>query len=109
MGIQSTAKPYVIACRGYISDVIFVDVVDSTIQRRCFMSSPRRHFLKGLLAAGRLQGLIASPGVGRATGALLDQDNAKNINPDFDAKAYSFWSDFLSSDAEPIVGASGQR
>jgi hypothetical protein len=41
--------------------------------------------------------------------ALLDQDNAKNINPDLDAKAYSFWSDFLSSDAEPIVGANGQR
>jgi len=73
------------------------------------MSSPRRDFLKELLAAGTLPGLIASPGIGRAMGALLDQDNAKNINPDFDAKAYSFWSDFLSSDAEPIVGANGQR
>lgn len=73
------------------------------------MSSPRRDFLKELLAAGTLPGLIASPGVGRAMGALLDQDNAKNINPDLDANAYSFWSDFLSSDAEPIVGANGQR
>ena len=73
------------------------------------MFNLRRDFLQQLLAAGTLQGLIASPGFGRATGALLDQDSAKNINPDFDAKAYSFWSDFLSSDAEPIVGANGQR
>jgi hypothetical protein len=73
------------------------------------MSSPRRDFLKELLAAGTLPGLIASPGFGRSMDALLDQDNAKNINPDLDAKAYSFWSDFLSSDAEPIVGANGQR
>jgi hypothetical protein len=40
--------------------------------------------------------------------ALLDQDNAKSINPDIDTKAYSFWSDFLSSDAEPIAGVNGQ-
>ncbi|MGC9993993.1 MAG: hypothetical protein ABSE79_01630 [Terriglobia bacterium] len=73
------------------------------------MSSPRRDFLKELLAVGTLPGLIASPGFGRSMDALLDQDNAKNINPDLDAKAYSFWSDFLSSDAEPIVGANGQR
>lgn len=73
------------------------------------MSSPRRDFLKGLLAAGTLQGLIASPGVSPAMGVLLNQDSAKNINPDFDAKAYSFWSDFFSSDAEPIVGTNGQR
>jgi hypothetical protein len=73
------------------------------------MSSPRRNFLKELLAVGTLPGLIASPGVGQAMGALLDQDNVKNINPDVDAKAYGFWSDFLSFDAEPIVGASGQR
>jgi hypothetical protein len=47
---------------------------------------------------------MAAPGAGRAMGALLDQDNAKSLNPNIDAKAYSFWSDFLSSDAEPIVG-----
>jgi hypothetical protein len=73
------------------------------------MFNLRRDFLQQLLAAGTLQGLIASPGFGRATGALLDQDSAKDINPDFDAQAYSFWSDFFSSDAEPIVGANGQR
>ena len=73
------------------------------------MSNLRRNFFKQLLAAGTLQGLIASPGFGRATGALLDQDSAKDINPDIDAQAYSFWSDFLSSNAQPVVGANGQR
>ena len=69
------------------------------------MSSLRRDFLKELLAVGTLPGFMASPGVGRAIGALLDQDSAKSINPDVDLKEYSFWSDFLSSDAKPIVGA----
>src|ERR1035441_7382143 len=73
------------------------------------MSNLRRNFFKQLLAAGTLQGLIASPGFGRTTGALLDQDSAKDINPDIDAQAYSFWSDFLSSNAQPVVGANGQR
>jgi hypothetical protein len=89
--------------------IIPIDLVDTTSRPRCFMSNLRRHFLKELLAAGTLPGLIFSGGVGRAMGALLDQDNAKDINPDFDAKAYRFWSDFLSSDAKPIVGANGQR
>jgi hypothetical protein len=73
------------------------------------VSRPRRDFLKELLAAGALQSLIASPGAGRDMAALLDQDSAKDVNPDFDAKAYSFWSNFLSSDAQPIVGADAQR
>ena len=73
------------------------------------MSNLRRDFFKQLLAAGTLQGLLASPGMGQAMGALVDQDRAESVNPDFDAKAYSFWSDFCSSDAEPIVGADGQR
>jgi hypothetical protein len=72
------------------------------------MSSRRRNFLKELLAAGTLPALMASPTVGRAMSSLLDQDNAKSINPDIDAKAFSFWSDFLSTDAEPIVGIGGQ-
>src|ERR1039457_5080326 len=71
------------------------------------MSNLRRNFFKQLLAAGTLQGLIASPGFGRA-GALLHQDMAKDINPDFDAQAYSLWSDYLSSSAQPSVGANGQ-
>jgi hypothetical protein len=72
------------------------------------MSNIRRDFLKNLLAGATLQGLMA-PATGRAMGALLDQDSATNINQDLDAKAYSFWSDFFSSDAEPIVGTDGQR
>jgi hypothetical protein len=73
------------------------------------MSSSRRDFVKELLAAGTLPGLIVSPGVGRAMAALLNEDDAQNINQDLDAKAYRFWSDFLSSDAEPVVGANGPR
>jgi hypothetical protein len=42
-------------------------------------------------------------------GALLDEDSAQDINQDLDTKAYSFWSNFFSSDAEPVVGAAGQR
>jgi hypothetical protein len=84
-------------------------VVDTTSRPEVFMSNLRRGFLKELLAAGTLQGLFASPGMGQAMGALLDEDSAENINHDFDAKAYSFWSGFCSSDAEPIVGADGQR
>jgi hypothetical protein len=72
------------------------------------LSSHRRDFLKEFLAAGSLPGLIALPGLGRTVDALYDQDTAKNINPDFDAHALSFWSDFLSSDAEPIVGPVGK-
>jgi hypothetical protein len=73
------------------------------------VSNVRRDFLKELLAAGTLTGITYSPGVSRAMGAYLDQDSAKAINPDYDQKAYSFWSDFLASDAEPIVGATGQH
>ena len=73
------------------------------------MSNLRRDFFKELLAAGTLPGLMASPGIGRAMGALLDQESAKDINQDLDTKAYSFWSNFLSSDAEPIVAPAGQR
>jgi hypothetical protein len=42
-------------------------------------------------------------------GAALDEDTAREINPDIDPKAHNFWSAFCSSDAEPIVGASGQH
>ena len=73
------------------------------------MSNIRRDFLRDLLAAGALPGLIASMGIGRAMGAALDEDAAKEINPDIDPKAHSFWSGFCSSDAEPVVGANGQH
>ena len=62
--IQSTARLSVIACRGYMLDVASAYLADTAIQRRCFVSSPRRDFLKELLAAGTLPGLIASLGVG---------------------------------------------
>ena len=73
------------------------------------MSNLRRDFFKELLAAGTLQGLLAWPGMGQATGAPLDRNIAETLNPDYDPKAHSFWSNFLASDAEPIVGAAGQR
>jgi len=84
-------------------------LVDAFSRPRCFMSKLRRDFFKELLAAGTLAGLTASAGMGQAMGALLDQDGAADINPDIDAKAFSFWSDFCSSDGEPIVSANGQR
>lgn len=68
------------------------------------MSNHRRDFLKELFAVGTLPGLLPLPGIGRAMSALLDQNTAKNINPDLDPKALRFWSDFLSLDAEPVVG-----
>ena len=77
--------------------------------KTCFMRNLRRDFLEKLLAAGALPGLAASPGMGRAMGALLDQDRAQDVNPDLDAKAYRFWSDFLSSDAQPVVGEKAPR
>ena len=73
------------------------------------MSSLRRHFLSKLLAAGTLPGFFASPGIDRTMAAFLDQANPERMNPDLDTKAYKFWADFLSSDAEPVVGANGQR
>jgi len=69
------------------------------------MSNRRRDFLKELLVAGTLPGLFGSPGVGLALGGVIDQDAAKRINPEVDLEEHSFWSDFLSSDAKPIVGA----
>jgi len=72
------------------------------------MSDLRRDFLKELLAAGTLPALFATPGMGRTMSALLDQSGAESINLDVDAKAHSFWADFFSSDAEPVVGAYGK-
>lgn len=41
-------------------------------------------------------------------GAFFDRDTAQKINPDFDPKAYNFWSDFLDSDAKPVIHPTGQ-
>jgi hypothetical protein len=73
------------------------------------MSNLRRGFLKQLLAAGALPGFVSSPEIGRALGAVLDQDGAESAHHDLDEKALSFWSGFLSSDADPIIGDHGQR
>ena len=67
------------------------------------MSKTRREFFRDLLAIGAVQGFVASPAAARVMTALSDPSIAQDINPDFDSKAYDFWSGFLSSDAEPIV------
>ena len=68
----------------------------------------RRDLLKNVLTFGALQGLMASPAVARGASALLDENSAQEINPDFDAEAYNFWSGFLSNVAEPVVPLKGQ-
>ncbi len=67
------------------------------------MSKTRRDFFKDLLAIGAVQGFGASPAAARVMAGLADPSSVQDINPDYDAKTYDFWSDFLSSDAEPIV------
>ena len=67
------------------------------------MSKTRREFFRDLLAIGAVQGFVASPAAARVMTTLSDPSIAQDINPDFDSKAYDFWSGFLSSDAEPIV------
>jgi hypothetical protein len=68
------------------------------------MSTFRRDFLKELFAACALPGSIVSPRAGRTLSAVFDQDTARDINLDLDTKALEFWTDFLSSDAEPVLG-----
>jgi hypothetical protein len=67
------------------------------------MSKTRRDFFRDLLAIGAVQGFVASPAAARVLTVLADPSSAQEVNPDFDSKAYDFWSGFLSSDAEPIV------
>jgi len=68
----------------------------------------RRDLLKNVLTFSALQGLMASPAAARGMAALLDEDSAQQINPDFDAEAYKFWSGFLGNVAEPVVSPKGQ-
>jgi hypothetical protein len=56
-----------------------------------------------MLAVGTVPGFVASPAATRALAALSDPSAAQELNPDFDQKAYDFWSGFLSSDADPIL------
>jgi hypothetical protein len=69
------------------------------------MSGQRRDFLKQLLAAGALPGLFARPG---GFAPLFDPQTARQVNPDFDAKAYDFWSGFTSKTGQSAIVGSGQ-
>jgi len=71
------------------------------------MSAQRRDFLKQLLAAGALPGLLARPG---GLGALLDLQALQEANPDFDAQSYDFWSGFTSQTGKSaVVGVGTMR
>ncbi len=69
------------------------------------MSAQRRDFLKELLAAGALPGLIGGPG---AFGALLDPQAVQQVNPDFDPEAYNFWFGFTANNGRPVIVGAGQ-
>jgi hypothetical protein len=36
---------------------------------------------------------------------MLDQSAAPGLNPDFDPRAFNFWSSFLASDAQPVLSS----
>ena len=72
------------------------------------MHNRRREFFKDLLITRALQAFAGSPAAARSMVSLLDQSTAQDINPDFDAKAFNFWSGFLASNADPIVWSAGQ-
>lgn len=69
------------------------------------MSRERRDFLKQLMAAGALPAVFGRPDV---LGVLLDPQAAKQVNPDFDAEAYDFWSGFTAKTGRPAVTGLGQ-
>jgi len=58
---------------------------------------------------GALSGFAGSSAAARAFGGAIDRETAQSINPDFDPKAFDFWSGFLNTNAEPITQASGQQ
>ena len=68
------------------------------------MPGRRREFLTQFFAAGALPALLGRP---EAFGALLDPQAAQELNPDFDPKAYAFWSSFnakTGQSAQPSAG-----
>ena len=67
------------------------------------MPKTRRDFFRDLLAIGAVQGFAVSSAGARVLSALGDPSAAQELNPDFDPKAFDFWSNFLASDAAPIV------
>ena len=67
------------------------------------MSKTRRDFFRDLLAIGAVQGFAASPAAARVLNVFSDPSAAQELNPEFDQKAYDFWSGFLTTDAKPIV------
>lgn len=70
------------------------------------MLHPRRDFLKQLLSSGAFPALLSSP---KFFEALLDPQNAKQINPNADTKAQDFWSSFLKTDGLPAASAAGEE
>src|SRR5579864_5521770 len=72
------------------------------------MPKPRREFFRDLLAIGALQGLAVSPPAVRRMSAFFDEAAAQAMNPDFDAKAFNFWSGFLSKNASPVTRSTSQ-
>lgn len=69
------------------------------------MPDQRRNFLKQLLAAGVVPGLFGAPG---AFGADLDPQAAREVNPDFDAGSYDFWSGFTAKSGQSAIVGTGQ-
>ena len=72
-------------------------------------SRRRRDFLKELFAGGSLLPLCTSSALAGMADTPFDEESAQSLNPDLDAEAFSFWRDFLSRDAQPIVETSGQH
>ncbi len=73
------------------------------------MSKTRREFFSSLLAMGAAPGLLASPAAAGLLDLLDDPAAAQEINPDFDPKAFEFWSGFLETDAQPIASLTRGR
>ena len=68
------------------------------------MPSLRRDFLKQFFAAGALPAMLARP---ETFGALLDLRTAQEVNPDFDPRAYAFWSSFNAKTGEAAIPGGG--
>ena len=73
------------------------------------MSKTRREFFSSLLALGAVPGFLASPAAAGILDLLDDPAAAQEINPDFDPKAFQFWSGFLETDAKPIASLTRGR
>jgi hypothetical protein len=73
------------------------------------MTNPRRDLFKQIFAMGGLSALIASLGGSEAFGSSFDPQAASEINPEIDAKAYDFWSGFLTATSQPSIAGRKTR